>query len=407
MDELAPEPAFDLLAGSFAALRDQQELAVARAHGRVLARALVAPADLPSADLAAMDGYALRSSDATAARNELALAGRVLAGQHLAAAPAPGQCVRIMTGAPMPAACDAVVMMEHAQVGRDGRIVLPGPVAPGLNCRRRGEHLRAGTEALAAGRALRSADLALASAVGADNLRVFRALRVGVLSTGDELRAAPDLLPVGGAYDSNRPMLLAALGTGALEGIDLGICPDDSQALARAIDRAYELRVDALLTSGGAAMGDADVLRSQPGVCFQAVRMRPGRGLAYASWRRGAQSLAMLGLPGNAVAAYVMMHLLVRPLLLRMAGAQARPPLPLRLPITSDLQARAGRVDYRRARLVRGGAGATAVEVLPLQGSAMIRTVSAAEALVAVGPDPSYRAGDCLPCYLFEGIEPR
>jgi molybdopterin molybdotransferase len=396
--------AYALLAGAIAPVVQTQRVDLALACGRVLAQALVADRNLPSEDLAAMDGYAVRSADAGAARNELVVAGRVLAGQRFEAPVGRGRCVRIMTGAPMPADCDAVVIQEVVAPGAEGTVIVPGPVAPGANRRRRGEHVAAGSTLLRPGRRLRPADLGLASAIGAADVQVFRRLRVGVLSTGDELRSPPAELSAGTSYDSNRPMMLAALAESALDCVDLGICPDDLHALLRIIERAFVDDLDAVLISGGASQGDADVVRSLPEIVFQPIHLRPGRGVAWAQWHRDQKRLLLLGLPGNAVAAFVLLHLLARPLLAHMAGAESGPPLPLRLPIASDLRTRPGQIDFRRARLVRDGQGATAIAVLPEQGSAMIRTVCEADALVAVGPQAEYHAGAHLPCYLLEGL---
>jgi molybdopterin molybdotransferase len=226
-----------------------------------------------------------------------------------------------------------------------------------------------------------------------------------VLSTGDELRDAPAALPPGGAYDSNRPMLLAALAQPALVPVDLAICPDDAGALQERIHWAFDQRLDALLISGGAALGDADVVRSLGGVRFVPINVRPGRGLAIARLEHAQRQLLVLGLPGNAVAAYVLAHLLALPLLGRLAGADMRPPQPIALPAARDLQSRAGRIDFRRARLLRDGHGNCRVDPLPDQGSAMIRSVCDAQAIVAVGPQGRTQAGELLPTYLLSAFE--
>jgi molybdopterin molybdotransferase len=283
--------------------------------------------------------------------------------------------------------------------------LIPGPVTPGTNRRLRGEHVRAGETVIGAGRRLRAADLALAASLGQATLPVLRALRVGVFSTGDELLDPPAALPAGGAYDSNRPMLLAALDTALMVAIDLGICPDDAAALQGRISAAFDHQLDAVLISGGAALGDADVVRSLGGVRFVPTQVRPGRGLAVAHLARGGRRLLVLGLPGNAVAAYVIAHLLALPLLGCLAGAASQPPTPIALPAARDLTARPGRVDYRRARLLRDGAGLCQVDPLPDQGSAMIRSVCDAHAIVALGPAPLARAGELLPTYLLCAFE--
>lgn len=397
--------AFERLVQSLTSIQEAQRVELMHARGRVLARPLVSRRDLPAQDQAAMDGYAVRAQDLAAGGRTLKVLGRVLAGHDFSDPLVPGTCVRIMTGASMPQGADSVVVMEVAQDLAPDLVALPGPISLGANRRVRGEHVRAGDEVLPPRRRLRAADLALACAVGELELEVFRMLRVGVLSTGDELRDAPAPLPPGCAYDSNRVMLRASIEQACLAVSDMGICPDDSHTLRRFIDSAFDEGLDALLISGGAALGDADIVRSLGGVEFIPVNARPGRGIAVLHLARLRQRLLVLGLPGNAVAAYVLFHTVALPALLRLAGADARPPMPLVAPIACDLQTRAGRVDFRRARLSFDGAGRAVAHPLPQQGSAMIRSVGDADALLAVGPAAQYRAGDLLPTYLIASFE--
>ncbi len=405
MPERSLADAFTLLAAETVPVAQVESLAVCQARGRVLAQTIVCPLDLPGADLAAMDGYAVRSADIAPGANRLRVIGRLLAGQVLAVPLGAGACVRIMTGAPMPPGSDAVVVSESVVDDGQGHVRIPGPVEAGANRRRRGEHVHAGEVVMTPGRRLGVADVALASAMGLSVVEVFRRLHVAVLSTGDELRDAPARLPEGGAYDSNRPMLLAALAGAATVPVDLGICPDDPAALERIVARALEDELDVLLISGGAAQGDADVVRGLDRVRFVDIAVRPGRGLAIAHVARGGQRLLVLGLPGNAVAAYVLLYALALPLLRRLGGAALQPPRPLLLPIARDLHARPGRIELRRARLLGDASGRRLVDPLPEQGSAMIRSVAEADALLAVGPAAEYRSGDLLPVYPIETFE--
>ena len=397
--------AFAYLAASVAPIEQVEHIALSYARGRILAAPLVSQWDLPTHDLAAMDGYAVRAQDLAGGRNILRVVATILAGHPFPGRIGRNACARIMTGAPMPEGSDAVVVMEVVQALAADTVAVPGPVPVGANRRLRGEHVRAGDTVLSPGRRLRMAELALASAIGAVEVAVYRRLRVGVLSTGDELRDPPADLRQNGAYDSNRPMLLAAVEGAFMAGFDLGICPDDSAALARFIEVAFDQRLDSLLISGGAALGDADVVRALAGVEFVPVNARPGRGIAVARLVRMGQGLLVLGLPGNAVAAYVVLHALALPLLARMAGSDARPPAPISMPIARDLRARAGRIDFLRARLTRDSAGRQVADPLAEQGSAMIRSVCDADALIAVGPAAEYRAGELLPVYLLETFE--
>jgi len=405
--------AYAYLAASIDPVHATESVALVAAAGRILAQAPAARLDLPAYDVAAMDGYAVRSAELLPGPNRLRVAGRVLAGQVFDAATGPGTCVRIMTGAAMPAGSDAVVMMELVDTDASGNsrapgadlVTVPGPVAAGLNLRLRAEHVRAGEAPLAVGRRLGPADLALAAAMGHDRLSLYARLRVGILSTGDELRDPPGTLPPGCAYDSNRPMLLAAVASAAMHVEDMGICPDDAQALAQLVDTALERGLDAVLISGGAARGDADAVGRLDGVEFVAVNIRPGRGIAVARRARAGRRLLVLGLPGNAVAAYVLLHMLALPLLARLAGSTAGLPQPIPVTLGQDLRTRAGRIDFRRVRIIDDGAGARVAIPLPGQGSAMIRSVGAADALLAAGPAAQYRAGDTLPAYPISMLE--
>ena len=372
---------------------DRECVPLAAAAGRVLANDVASTLDVPAFDNAAMDGYAIRSADcgSGAALREV---GRALAGHPYPAALGAGETVRIMTGAALPAGADAVVMLEDATVN-DGRVRFATPPSPGLNVRPRGEHLRTGSVALALGRRLRSHDLGLLAVAGCAQVEVLRRLRVGVLSTGDELHDPPHGRAGAAQYDGNRPMLLAALERAGHAVQDLGIVADDGAALATALRRAAQLQLDVVVSSGGVAQGDADVVRRLPELRFIPLSLRPGRGLVHGVVAAGGRALEFYGLPGNSVAAYVMAQLVVLPLLGLRAGAGLEAPHRLPLPLAVEARTRAGRIDWRRARFLQRY-GSLAVEPLPQQGSSMLRTLSDADVLVAIGPQPVTAAGDLV-----------
>ncbi len=393
--ELSPAQALEALSQDLAPLAEVETVETRAAAGRVLATEVRCAVDLPAFDNSAMDGYALRHGD-LAPGHRLQEIGRAYAGHPFEGRVETGTCVRIMTGAPLPAGADTVAMLEDVTV--DGsRVRVERPPQRGANIRRRGEHMASGTVALPAGRHLRPADVGLAAAAGADRLAVRRRLRVGVLSTGDELADPPQPLAAGASFDANRPLLAASLERLGFDAHDLGICRDSPQAFARAVDRARALRLDAIVASGGAAQGDADIVRAADGVRFVALNIRPGRGLAVARLQRDGACIHLLGLPGNAVAAYVMFHLVARPLLLRLAGATAEVPPHLPLPLAGEVRLRGGRVDYRRGRFVRDADGTLRVQPLAEQGSAMLRTVTEADVLIALGPRERYADGELVP----------
>ncbi len=257
--ELSIDAAIAALGATIAPISVAEIVPTRAALHRVLARDLVSGIDLPNADNAAMDGYAVRAADLQ--RNaSLREVGLALAGRPCSARVELGTAVRIMTGAALPLGADTVVMLEHVAVS-EGEIRVITATEPGANVRRRGEHINAGTTALALGTHLRPVDIGLATAVGASELPVFRRVRVGVLSTGDELADPPAPLSECGGYDANRPFLLGGLAQLGFDAVDLGICADQADDFERVAHGAVRSRLDVLLTSGGAALG-GDVRRS-------------------------------------------------------------------------------------------------------------------------------------------------
>jgi len=396
--EMTVEQAIRHLCNSVPRLATGRSVAPGQAIARVLARDLASPLDLPAFDNSAMDGYAVRHADLAAGRI-LREVGHSYAGHGFVGRVEPGACVRIMTGAPMPDGADTVVVLENVDVA-DGKVTIGALPAAGANVRRKGEHVTRGDIALRAGTLLSAAEVALVASVGVARLRVLRRLRVGLLSTGDELADPPQPLVPAGSYDANRPLLHAASTRLGFEAIDLGICRDSGAAFGGAMDRAFDAHCDAIVISGGAAQGDADIVRQAGGVQFVPLNIRPGRGLAHARLRRGEAELTLLGLPGNVVAAFVMFHLVARSVLLHMAGAQVRPLPRLRAPLAVAATTRGGRVDYRRGRLAADGS----VCLLRDQGSAMLRTLVEADCLVVLGPQDHHDAGaavEVIPLGLF------
>jgi molybdopterin molybdotransferase len=387
--ELSPAEAIDRLSALRPPVSECESAALADAAARVLAQDVPSSIDLPAFDNSAMDGYAVRHADI--GMGALREVGTSYAGHGFAGVIEPGTCVRIMTGAPVPVGADTVVVMEDVDRS-EGHVRVNQAPPQGANIRRRGEHIGRGAVALTRGTLLDDAAIGLAASVGRASLTVLRRLRVALASTGDELADAPVPLSAAGSYDANRPFLRAACVRLGFETLDLGICADRSDHFGRLIDRAFAQRCDVLLISGGAAQGDADIVRQSGGVGFIPLALRPGRGIACAQLMDGDRSLTLIGLPGNAVAAFIVFHLIARPALQRLAGATPRAVPRLRAPLGHPVQLRGGRVDYRRARLDADGS----VHLLKDQGSAMLRGVLEADCLAAVGPSPRHEAGDLV-----------
>jgi molybdopterin molybdotransferase len=261
-------------------LRAVEKLALRSALGRVLAEDIVSPIDVPAQDNSAMDGYAFRAADlAVAGETVLDVVGSGFAGGDVATAIGPGQCVRIMTGATMPAGLDTVVPQEFVRLDGARIALAAGVVRQGENRRFAGEDLARGAIALAAGRLLRPADIGVLASLGCAEVPVFRRLRVAFFSTGDELRSIGEALTPGSVYDSNRYTLWAMLQRLGVDVLDLGVVRDDPQALEAAF-RAAADAADAVITTGGASVGEADhtrmVLASLGDAVFWRIAMRPG-----------------------------------------------------------------------------------------------------------------------------------
>jgi len=385
----------------------QERVGLRAALGRVLAEDIISPVNVPAHDNAAMDGYALRGSDlAEGGETRLTLAGTSLAGSQPVAELAPGQCQRIMTGALMPPGLDTVVPQEFIHVDGAHIVIPPGLLKPGANRRRAGEDLACGAVPLAAGRVLQPADLGVLTSLGLAEVPVWRKLRVALMSTGDELRTVGEPLPPGCVYDSNRMTMWAMLTRLGVEVIDLGVVRDDPAALRAALTQAAA-EADAILTSGGVSVGEADhtkrVLAELGEVLFWKLAMRPGRPLAVG--RIGTSIL--FGLPGNPVAVMVSFYAFVRDALLAMSGATTpSQPLPmLRAASSRRLSKKPGRTEFMRGIVTRDSSGEWLVEVPVNQGSGVLSSMSRANGLVVLGHDQGdVVAGEFVDVLPFEGL---
>jgi molybdopterin molybdotransferase len=388
-DALPLEQAREFIARLAPRVTTVEKLALRAALGRVLARDVVSAIAVPAHDNAAMDGYALRGAELAAdGPSAFEVAGTGFAGGALPPAPASGQCVRIMTGAVMPPGLDTVVPQELVR-RENGRIVVPaGVVRAGEHRRRAGEDLARGESALRAGRVLRPADLGLLASLGLAEVPVYRRLRVAFFSTGDELRSIGEPLPAGCVYDSNRYTLWGMLTRLGVEPVDLGLVRDDPIALQEALAAAAR-DADAVVTSGGVSVGEADhtraVMSKLGEVLFWHLAIRPGRPMAVG--RIGAddgRGAILFGLPGNPVAVMVTFYALVRDALLAMSGAAAQPLPLLRAVSATPLRKRVGRTEFLRGIVTRGNDGGWQVRTTGAQGSGILRSMSEANGLIVL-----------------------
>ena len=400
-------------------------LPIRSALGRVLARDIVAAFNVPAADNSAMDGYALRSADLKASADTvLRVTGSAFAGQPFNADTAAGDCVRIMTGAVMPAGFDTVVPQEFVRVKAhvDGDLVTvpQATVRAGDNRRCAGEDLACGDAVLVAGRVLRPADLGMLASLGNCEVAVFRRLRVAFFSTGDELRSLGEPLDPGCVYDSNRYTLWGLLERLGVELLDLGVVRDDPAALEAMFLHAAAA-ADAVITSGGVSVGEADhtkqVMAKLGDVLFWRIAMRPGRPMAIGRIGRSGQtgqtgnpdgsgdSAILFGLPGNPVAVMVTFYAFVRDALLAMSGATPAPLPMLRAASTATIRKKPGRTEYQRGRVSRAVDGTWQVTVTGSQGSGILRSMSEANGLIVLGhAGGDVAAGEFVDVLPFDGL---
>ena len=387
-----------------------EKLALRSALGRVLAHDIVSPINVPQHDNSAMDGYAVRGVDLDAANAvTLKVIGSVHAGGNFDGSVNAGECVRIMTGAPMPAGCDTVVPQEFTRDASDASVTIPpGMVKTGDNRRLKGEDLQEGKPALAQGKLLRPADLGLLASLGIAEVPVRRRLRVAFFSTGDELRSIGEPLDHGCVYDSNRYTLHGMLTRLGCDIIDMGVVKDDPALLETAFRTAAE-SADAIITSGGVSVGEADFTKQMMArlgdVAFWKIGMRPGRPMAFGKIASNGKSAYLFGLPGNPVAVMVTFYFFARDALLHMMGAQAAPLPFMRVRSQSAIRKKPGRTEYQRGILSVGEDGRQEVRITGSQGSGILRSMSEANCMVVLHHDQhGVQAGDDVDVILFDGL---
>ena len=407
---------------------DTVELPLFGALGRVLAGDVVSPFDVPPHDNSAMDGYAFAGEYLSAdSALELEVVGTALAGKAWQGAVRAGQCVKIMTGAIMPQGLDTVVPQEFVTV-RDTFISIPPRlVQPGDNRRLRGEDLAQGKPALSKGELLTPARLGLAASLGLQTLRCVRPLRVAYFSTGDEILSLGEAPREGAVYDSNRYTVFGMLTRMGCEVIDMGVVRDDPALLEAAFLKAAA-QADAIITSGGVSVGEADftkaMMKKLGDVAFWRVAIRPGRPMAVgrilsvksapgqgntctSSYQNNSVSRAsiLFGLPGNPVAVMVTFLAFVRPALLQMMGASAAAPPLLKARSAEAIRKKPGRTEYQRGWVSTAADGSLQVKTTGNQGSGVLRSMAEANGLMVLHhAQGNVAAGDEVDVLMFDGV---
>ncbi|OGA58090.1 MAG: molybdopterin molybdenumtransferase MoeA [Betaproteobacteria bacterium RIFCSPLOWO2_12_FULL_65_14] len=400
---LRVDKAVQAIRACLAPVKEVEKVAVRESLGRVLAEDIVPSIDVPAHDNSAMDGYAVRFADLQAAETALTEVGSAFAGRVFEGHVGPGQCVRVMTGAVMPAGADTVVVQEV--VRKDGdKVLVPSGQKKSQNVRYAGEDLKAGVAVLKPGKQLGPAELGLVASLGIGEVSVRRRLRVAFFSTGDELASIGAPLKAGEVYDSNRYTLYGMLARLGVEIADLGVVRDDPAALERAFKKAAS-QSDVVITTGGVSVGEADFVKQLMAklgeVLFWKIAMRPGRPMAFGK----IENSYLFGLPGNPVAVMVTFYQFVRDALLHLSGRTDDYTIPLlKVPAAQPLRKVPGRTEYQRGILFRDGAE-WKVRPTGQQGSGVLRSMSEANCFIVLEHERGrVEAGELVSVQLMDAL---
>ncbi|WP_198673646.1 molybdopterin molybdotransferase MoeA [Algibacillus agarilyticus] len=363
------------------------------ALNRVLAQSVISPMAVPHFDNSAMDGYAF-SSERLDEFTHLTLVGKVFAGDYFSDELKPGECVRIMTGAPLPQGADTVQMQENVMVEPAGIKLLAVP-NKGANVRYAGEDIAISQVVLSAGTRIQPGHLGLLASLGIAKLQVKRNITVGIFSTGDELIALGQPLKAGQIYDSNRYFLVALMQRLDVKIIDFGCLADDIDLLRTTLTNAAE-KVDVLITSGGVSVGEADftktVLDEIGQVNFWKLAIKPGKPFAFGQIQSATRTEPTLffGLPGNPVSSFVTCHQLVFPALLTLMGEKKSAQITLAAKTQTKLKKRPGRMDYQRGNYTVNAQGEIEVTSTGAQGSGMLTSICQANCYILLAQDQGH-----------------
>lgn len=397
---------------------DHEAVGIFQALGRVLSHDVISPISVPAHDNSAMDGYAFDGAQLQA-KTPLALKvmGTALAGKAWQGKVQPGECVKIMTGAIMPAGLDTVVPQEFVtrnteQAGKPAGaststevIIVPADLLQaGDNRRKLGEDLLQGRPALQKGELLAPAALGLLASLGIEQVRVWRKLRVAYFSTGDEILSLGDTPREGAVFDSNRYTVFGLLTRMGCEVIDMGVVRDEPALLEAAFIRAAG-EADAIITSGGVSVGEADytkaMMKKLGDVAFWKIAMRPGRPMAVGRIGKS----VLFGLPGNPVAVMVTFLAFVRPALLQMMGSTAKPPPLLKARSLEPLRKKPGRTEYQRGTVTTAPDGSLHVKTTGNQGSGVLSSMVQANGLIVLHhTQGNVAVGDEVDVMMFDGV---
>ena len=399
-DALRVDKAREAIRSCLSPIVETERVSVRNALGRVLAEDIVPRINVPAHDNSAMDGYAVRFSDLE--KQPLKEIGTALAGKPFAGKLGAGECVRIMTGAVIPAGADTVVIQEVVKKAGD-RVTIPAGQKKAQNVRYAGEDLKVGIPVLRSGKLLTPADIGLVASLGIGEVRVKRKLRVAFFATGDELASIGAPLKEGEVYDSNRYTLHGMLARLGVEIVDLGVVRDAPDLLERAFRQAAK-SADVVITTGGVSVGEADFVKQLMAKLgeglFWKIAMRPGRPMAFGK----VGNAFLFGLPGNPVAVMVTFYQFVRDALIHLSGRNDDALPLLKAVAAENLRKVPGRTEYQRGILFRDQ-DHWKVRTTGQQGSGVLRSMSEANCFIVIEHErAAVKAGELVSVQLFEGL---
>lgn len=398
------DEALKRMTSSVKKIQGTEVLNIRDALNRVLAKDVISEINVPPYANSAMDGYAFNSADFPASgENTLTLVGKSFAGIPFEGEVKPGECVRIMTGAQMAKCTDSVIMQEQVQVD-DNAITIQSGHCNGENVRHIGEDIKDGDTVLQAGQHITPAELGVLASLGVAKVTVQKQLRVAFFSTGDELRNVDEDLEEGQIYDSNRYTLYGMLKNLGVELIDMGIIPDDRQAVETAFKQAAD-QADAIITSGGVSVGEADYVKETLDklgkVDFWKIAMKPGKPLAFGF----VDDAVFFGLPGNPVSVMATFYQFVLPTLKTMMGLHATKATVVKVACKTDLRKAPGRTDFQRGILQTNAQGELVVESIGMQASHVLSGMSKANCFIILPQDwGNVEAGTLVDVQPFRGL---
>ena len=432
---LSADDVLRFLAKLVAPVQDIGNVPLFEALGRVLAADVVSPFDVPPHDNSAMDGYAFDGQQISDGPLTLQVMGTTFAGKAWLGSVAPGQCVKIMTGAIMPTGLDTVVPQEFVSINGEVITIPPKLLKPGDNRRHHGEDLMQGKPALLKGELLTPARLGLAASLGLETVLCYRHLKVAYFSTGDEILSLGEPPREGAVYDSNRYTVFGLLSRLGCKVIDMGVVRDDPKALETAFAQAAA-QADAVITSGGVSVGEADhtkaMMKKLGDVAFWRIAMRPGRPMAVGRIQKpvldavsgdksdsepintgvssydinsNSNGCILFGLPGNPVAVMVTFLAFVRPALLQMMGVNPEPQPLLKARSQEVMRKKPGRTEYQRGWVSTAADGTLQVKTTGNQGSGVLSSMAQANGLIVLNhAKGNVVVGDIIDVLMFDGV---